>query len=116
MKIVITSYFKKNLDKLKIDENIIINEISKYKKGISYIDLWQWKGFSIYKDYLDSRKKRIITLVKINKYYFPIIIIKKESKLWQNIQKKNVLYEFENNFYKVMKDFENDKIYKIIEV
>jgi hypothetical protein len=39
VKIIITNSFKKKLDKLKIDENIIINEISKYKKGISYIDL-----------------------------------------------------------------------------
>ena len=116
MKIIITSFFKKNLDKLKIDENIIIGEILKYKKWISYVDLWLWKGFSIYKDYLDSKKKRLITLIKINKYYFPIIIVKKESKLWQNIHSKNVIDDFEQDFYKVMKDFENDNIYKIIEV
>ncbi len=116
MKIIITNSFKKKLEKLKIEEEIIIKEISKYKKGISYIDLWEWKGFCIYKDYLDSKKKRLITLTKVGKYYFPITILKKETKLWKNIFKSNIIDNFENDFYKVIKDFEDDQIYRIVEL
>jgi len=116
MKIIITNHFKKNLDKIKIDEEIIIKEISKYPKGISYIDLWEWQGFNIYKDYLDSKKKRLITLVKVWKYFFPIIVVKKETRLGKNIYRENIITDFNQHFYKVMEDFKNDNIYKIINI
>ncbi len=116
MKIIITQSFKKQLHKLKFDEKILIKEISKYSKGISYINMWEWNWFCLYKDYLDSKRKRLLTLVKKWKYYFPVVILKKESKKGYNIHSNSVLKVFEKNFYDVLDDFEEGRIYKIIEI
>ena len=116
MKIIITQSFKKQLDKIWYSDDRVIQEIRKYPKWLSYINMWEWWWFHVYKDYLDSKKKRLLTLVKKGKFYFPVAIVKKESKKWKNIHIKTLESDFEKNFYEILEDFEKERIYKIIEL
>ena len=112
MKIILTNSFHKNIKKLWYSEESLLSDLSKNLKKNNFYILWHINDLEIWKWYIDSNKKRIVFLFKINNYLIPIKLLKKETKLWWNINKYNLLENFWKNIDKILKEIENKEIYK----
>lgn len=111
MRIIFTESFKKSLKNLwHITQSQIVNLIQKYPHTSQLIIIDEFDSTKILKWYLYSKKIRILILFEqVKGVYIPISIIKKETKKWENIMKKNYIEIFGNDIEKAISDYENDR-------
>jgi len=114
MKILFTKSFGQYITKYRINKTILIKEYIKIYNSWECHKIWTLKNFTICKWYLLCKEKRLITLIETDSYIIPVIILKKESRKWWNINKNNILKDFWNDFNKIFNDLENGNVIEII--
>jgi len=116
MKIILTKTFYFYINKYRINKDILVKEYIKIKNSWKCMNIWTYDNFEICKWYLLWKEKRLITLIEKDNFIIPIIILKKESKKGNNINKNNVMKDFLTNFEKVFFDLNNNNIQEIIDI
>ena len=113
-KVYLANSFKKYLENRKDLQAKLLKEISKHSNGgKNLIDLYSpGMDLKVLKGYLDSKRIRLVLLLKISKkIYIPILLVKKESTHGWNISKLSekfllskiakIQHEIDNELYEI---------------